>query len=82
MTKNSVQRDRAEARFTATTHARRTDQSRAKLEHEEQAQAGYEKTAKLKSLRLAREAAEKAVAPAGKAPSRKRGAARKATAGG
>ena len=80
MTKHSVQRDRAEARFTATTHTRRTDQSRAKLEHEEQAQASNEKTAKLKSLRLAKEAAEKALGPAKKAPSRKRKVATKATA--
>jgi hypothetical protein len=78
MTKHSAQRDRAEARFTASTHLRRPDQSRAKLEHAEQAQATFEKTAKLKSLRLAKEAAEKALGPVKKAPSRKRAAATKA----
>ena len=51
--KNSPQRDRAEARFAAT-------KTRAKVESDEEARAGYEKTAKLKSLRLAKEAAEAA----------------------
>jgi hypothetical protein len=59
MTKNSAERDRAELRFAAA-QARRFDQWRAKLEHEEEARTGYEKTAKLRSLRLAKEAAEAA----------------------
>ena len=68
MTKNSGLRERTEARFTAS-------QVRARREREEEARAGYEKTAKLKSLRLAKEDAEKALAAAKKAqapPTRKR----------
>ena len=63
MTKNSIQRDRAEARFAAT-------RSRARVEREEEVRAGDEKTAKLKSLRLAKEAAE-ALATPKKGPVRK-----------
>jgi hypothetical protein len=63
MTKNSIQRDHAEARFAAT-------QSRARLERAEVVQAGDEKTARLKALRLAKEAAE-AVAASKKGPVRK-----------
>ena len=59
MTKNSVQRDRAELRFAAT-------KTRAKAENDEEARASDEKTARLRSLRLAKEAkeaAEKALEP-------------------
>lgn len=69
MTKN---RDRAEIRFAAM-QMRRADQSRVKLENEEQARAGYEKTAKLRSLRLAKEAEDKALVTFGKPRSPKSG---------
>ena len=68
VTKNSGLRERTEARLTAS-------QVRARREREEEARAGYERTAKLKLLRLAKEDAEKAAAAAKKAqspPARKR----------
>jgi hypothetical protein len=57
LTKNSAQRAHAEAQFAA----RAVLTARAKSEHEAAARAGYEKTARLRSLRLAKEAAEKAL---------------------
>jgi len=59
VTKNSAQRARAEAQFAARAGV--TAKSRATMEREAEARAGYLKTAKLRSLRLAKEAAEKAL---------------------
>jgi hypothetical protein len=55
----SAKRERAEKRF-AGTQGRRPERTRGQLDQEQEARAGYEKTARLKSLRLAKEAAEKA----------------------
>jgi hypothetical protein len=68
MTKNSQKRDRAERQFLAT-QARRVGPRLARIEYEEAARAVDEKTARLKSLRLAKEEAE-TTTEAKKEPSR------------
>ena len=57
LTRNSAKRDHAEMQFAARPRVI----DKVKLEREAEVRAGYAKTAKLKSLRLAKEAAEKAL---------------------
>jgi len=62
----------ARARIEATFRKQKADQDAAKPEREAQAQAVEDKTARLKSLRLAKEAADKEAAAQTKAAAAKK----------
>lgn len=68
--RSSEVRARAEASFRKEERAK--DGAKAMMEYQANSRTVREKTAKLKALRLAKEAAEKEAVPAPKTPARKR----------